>query len=166
MLSLICLFFVIGATLSILNSYSMSSQGHTHTGKQGAASDAATTSFDLTASTTPAITGTAHEVTGSLATATVVTIWDEDDDKPSDFDYMHLWADQDCYLQFIGTTTNFIVKVAAKVPFTISGYDNLLAAADTTAITGGTEPTLTDIDSIILGNYSGSTLNYRASIID
>ena len=154
------------ATLSIINSFSMASQGVTRTGKQGAAANSATTAFDLTASTTPAIAGTIHSVTDTLATATVVTIWDEDSDSPVDFDYFHVWADQIFYVQVIGTATNFIVKVAAYVPFVLAGFDDILAAADTTIITGGAEPSVTAVDSIVLGNYSGTTMNYVASFIN
>lgn len=152
------------ATLSIINNFEMAAQGHTHSGKQGTYSDSSSTAFELTASTTPAITGLAHSVTGSLATATWITLWDDDNDYPADFDYLHFWADQDCYLQFVGTATNFTVKVAAKVPFTLSGFDELLAAASTTDLSA--EPTMESIDHIMLGNHSGSTLNYRLTLVD
>lgn len=138
----------------------MEAQGLTHSGKQGAAADAATEAFEVT------VGGQIHKVVGSLATASVVTVYDDDNDTPADFDYLFFWADQDCYIQIIGSGSNVIFKIEAKVPYWISGFDTILAAADTTAITGGTEPTLTDIDSVVIGNYSGNTMNYVLAVID
>lgn len=147
------------ATLNIINNISMTSQGSTTVVKQGTSTDDATSAFAVT------VTGTKHELIGSLATATVVTVFDDDDDVPADWDYMIYWADQDSYIQFIGSATNAIFKVLAKVPFTLT-YDSVLAAANTTIITGGAEPSVTDIDSIVIGNYSGSTMNFRFCVID
>src|SRR3990167_5528841 len=140
------------ATLSIINNLSLPTQGNTFTGKQGLAANGFSTALTIT------VTGTVHSVVGSLATATVVTVYDDDNDVPADWDYLYFWADVDMYIQIIGSTTNVIFKVLAKVPFTLT-YDSMLAAADTTIITGGTEPTLTDIDSVVIGNYSGGTGN-------
>jgi len=147
------------ATLNILNSFSLETQGRTLEGKQGSYDAATDTPMAVT------VTGTNHTVIGTLATATVVTVYDDDNDAPTDFDYLYYWADQDSYIQLIGSGTNVIFKVLAKVPFTIT-YDSLLAAADTTIITGGTEPTLTDIDSIVIGNYSGTSMNYHFAVVD
>lgn len=148
------------ATLSIVSNFSLPTQGRTLTGKQGAATDSFDEALDIT------VDGQVHEVIGSLATATVVTAYDDDDDVPADWDYLYFWADQDCYIQIIGSASNVIFKVEATVPFWLSGFDSVLAAANTTAITGGSEPILTDIDSIVIGNYSGSTMNYHLAIID
>ena len=148
------------ATLSIINNFELTSQGRTRTGKQGAAADGADEPLDVT------VSGTVHEVIGSLATASVVTVYDDDNDVPADWDYLYFWADQDCYLQVIGSGTNVTFKVEATQPFVLPGFDTVLAAADTTAITGGTEPTLTDIDSVVIGNYSGNTMNYHFCVID
>lgn len=147
------------ATLSIWNYFSLPVQGSENTGKQGSSTDAPQTSFDIT------VTGTIDKITGSLATATVRTLFDDDADFPIDWDYLHYWADQDSYIQIIGSATNVILKVEAKVPFVLS-FDSMLAAANTTIITGGTEPTLTDIDSIVIGNYSGSTMNFTFAVVD
>ena len=54
----------------------------------------------------------------------------------------------------------------ANVPLVLPGFDSINAAANSTLITGGTEPTMSDIDSIALGNYSGSTANYTLAVID
>jgi hypothetical protein len=148
------------ATLSIVNNFEMESLGTVKRGKQGSIADAFDEAFDLT------VDGACHIVEDELATSSVATLWDEDDDSPADFDYMHFWADQDCYIQIIGTGTNVIFKVEAKVPFVLPGFDDILAAANTTAITGGAEPSLTAIDSIIVGNYSGQTMSYSAKFID
>lgn len=147
------------ATLNIVNNFEMTSQGISVTGKQGDADDGFSTAK------TVSVTGTHHTVAGVLATAAVVTVFDDDDDVPADWDYLYLWADQDVYIQIIGSGTNVVLKVEAEVPFVLS-FDSMLAAADTTKITGGTEPTLTDIDAIVIGNYSGNSANFLFSVID
>lgn len=148
------------ATLTIINQFeavllnNMPVSGH-----QGDADDALADSFSIT------ITGPGHIVPGILATATVVTVYDDDNDVPADWDFLWFWADQDCYLQLVASATNVTHKIKAKVPFTL-GYDSLLAAADTTIITGGSEPSVTDIDSVVIGNYSGSSMNYLFAVFD
>lgn len=147
-------------TLNIKNTFELATVGGTTlTGKHGAAADDADTALDVT------VTGSSHYVSTTLATATVVTVYDDDNDVPADWDYLYFWADQDCYIQLIGSGTNVILGVEAEHPFVLS-RDSLLAAADTTIITGGTEPTLTDIDSVVIGNYSGTTMNYVFAVID
>ena len=150
------------ATLKITNNFELVSQGITVVGKAGAIADAADAQFLIDAVT---ITGNLHRVANTLATATVVTIYD-DDDFPIDWDYGFFWADVDMYLQIIAGSTNCVFKVLAKVPFVIPGYDSILPAANSTLITGGTEPTMTDIDSIAVGNYSGGTGNYVLALMD
>lgn len=148
------------ATLSILNNFTITAQGREITGKQGASTSDFTEAFDIT------VGGQVHYVVGSLATATVVTVYDDDDDKPADWDYLYFWSDQICYLQLIGATGNATFKIAATQPFVLPGYDSILVAANTTLITGGSEPSMEDIDSVAIGNYSGSTLNYVFAVID
>lgn len=148
------------ATLKIINNFELTSLGVSKYGKQGAAADGMTDEMEYT------VTGTSHIITGSLATATVVTVYDDDDDTPADFDYLYFWADQDLYIQIIGSGTNVIFKIEATLPFVLPGFDTILAAANTTIITGGTEPTMTDIDSIVLGNYSGNSASYLFAVID
>lgn len=148
------------ATLEIVNNFSLAAQGVTAAGKQGAADDNFADAFQVT------VSGVWHMLVGSLATATVVTAYDDDDDVPADWDYLYYWADQITYVQLVGSASNVIFKVAAKQPFVLPGYDSLLAAANTTPIAGGAEPALTDIDQVVLGNYSGNTANYLFCIID
>ena len=152
------------ATLSILNSFSMPSQGKTVTGKQGAAADAVSTSMDLTAATTPAIAGTIYSRIGTLATATYNTIYTAATDFPATFDYGHFWADQDCYIQLIFSATDIKFKVAAKVPFVIPGFGSGLGSAGTTVMSA--EPTVTAVAKVVIGNVSGTTLNYALTLID
>ena len=147
------------ATLSVINNFTMESQGVTYASQQGASTAGFDTAYDIT------VNGTCHSMIGSLATATVNTVFDDDNDFPADFQYLHYVSDQDSYIQFVGSATNVIFKVTAKVPITLT-YDSLLAAADTTIITGGAEPSVTDIDSVVIGNYSGTTMNYKFSIIN
>lgn len=147
------------ATLSVISNFRVTSQGITYSGKQGSTDDATTDPFDVT------VTGNVHQVNGTLATATVTTPFDDDDDAPADWDFLFVWTSVDMYLQLIGSGSNIIFKLLAKVPFMLT-YDSLLAVGNTTAITGGTEPTLTDIDSILLGNYSGGSGNYNFAVVD
>jgi hypothetical protein len=146
-------------TLSITTQFELESLGRTIRGKQGESTAAWDTPFEIS------VTGTIHEMIGSLATATVVTVYDDDNDAPTDWDYLWYWADQDSYIQLVGSGTNVILKVEQYVPFVLS-FDSLLAAADTTIITGGSEPSLTDIDSVVIGNYSGNTMSYHVALID
>ncbi len=148
------------ASLSIVNNFSLLSNGRYKYGKQGLADAALATALAIS------VNGTTHYVEGSLATASIVTVFDDDDDVPADWVYLYYWADQISYIQIIGSATNAIFKVAATQPFVLAGYDSILAAANTTPIAGNSEPTLTDIDSIVLGNYSGSTMNYLFAVIN
>lgn len=147
------------ATLSVWNHFTLPSQGVEKTGKHGTITDAVQTPFDIT------VTGTCHQATGTIADDEIATIWDEDDDAPAGFDFCHIWTDQDCYLQVIGAATSFVVSITAKVPFVLSS-DSILAAASTTPMTAGVAPSVEDIDSLVLSNMSGSTMNYVASFVD
>lgn len=148
------------ATLSIVNSFSLNSFGLVEEGKQGLAASGIADEYDIT------VTGTVHRLKGQLATATVVTLYDDDNDVPVDWDYGFIWTTGTAYVQVVGSATNFTIKIAAYQPFVIPGFDSILAAADTTIITGGSEPSVTDIDSVVLGNYSGSTIDFLAAFID
>ena len=148
------------ATLSIINNFSLNSGGLYKLGKQGTLTDDFMLPYDIT------VTGTCHYMQGSIATAGIATVYDDDDDLPADWDYLYYWADQITYIQIIGPTMHVVFKVAAKQPFVLPGYDSLTAAANATAIAGGAEPSPSDIDSIIIGNYSGSTANYVFAVID
>lgn len=148
------------ATLNITNFFSLVSDGLEITGKQGTTTDDPKTPFSIT------VTGTTHRVTGSLATASIRSLWDEDTSFPATFDYLFYWADQITYLQLIAQGTNVIHRIAAKQPFILPGYSTILAAANTTPIVGITEPTLSQLDSVIAGNYSGSTANIIFGVID
>jgi hypothetical protein len=147
-------------TLSILSNFEVDDvSGNTVTGKQGPATASFSTPFDVT------VNGAIHYVPGILATATVQTVYDNDDDVPITFQFGFFWASVVMYLQVIAAGSNYIHKVLANVPFWIPGYDTMLAAANTTPITGGTEPTLTAIDSIVIGNYSGGSGNFLFAVI-
>lgn len=148
------------ATLSITNNLELTSQGVTTDAKQGLAASPLAEPFDIT------VSGTVHKVIGSLPTATVRIVYDDDDDAPADWDYLYFWADQICSIQIVGSGSNVIHRVAAYQPFVLPGYGTMLAAANTTIMDGGTEPTLTDIDTVAIGNYSGNTMNYVFLVID
>ena len=149
------------ATLKIINNAEIVLLGETVTVKQGSTDDGIKTAFEFS------VTGEgSHIPAGILATASAATIWDDDTHQPDDFDYFIYWADQDSYIQIIGSGSNAIFKVEAKMCFVIPGFDTILAAADTTKITGGSEPSLTDIDNITIGNYSGETMNFKFLCVD
>lgn len=148
------------ANLNIINTFSLTTQGVTLTGKQGEAADLAAEEY------AHSITGTAYYTPGVIATATVRTLYDEDSNFPATFDYLYFWADQTVYLQLIAQATNVTFKVSAYLPFVLPGFGTLLAAANTTLITGGSEPALSVIDSIAVGNYSGNSANYILALFD
>jgi hypothetical protein len=139
----------------------MDSQGQLVTGKHGAATASRFTPFEMT------VTGTSHQRTGSLATDAggsegYATIYDSTTDLPATFDHGYFWADQACQIQLVTAATNVVMEVDAKVPFSFAG--TLLAAASTTNMTD--VASLAAIDEITIGNESGSTMNYRLTLID
>lgn len=144
--------------LNIANYFSVVSNGSQAMGKQGNATDDPKTEYAIS------ITGNVTRKANTLATATVNQLYGTQD-LLTPFTYLHFWADQDCYLQFIGSSTNVTVKVKALVPYVMS-VDGILPAANTTEITGGATPSLQTIASIYLGNYSGTTLNYTISLVN
>mgnify|MGYP001569343244 CR=1 FL=1 len=143
------------ATINVINTVECIVQGgNTISGKQGLSTDTATDPVEIT------IDGDAHAVPGTLATATAVTIYDDDNDVPIDFDYMFIWTSVDMYLQIIGATGNVVFHLLAEVPFVLS-YDDFLAVGNTTPLSGAA-PTTEDIDSIVLQNNSGGSGKYLA----
>ncbi len=151
--------------LDILANFTMTIRGVTITGRQGTDSDAATTD-----PFTVSVDGDSHQEAFTLATATAMTIWDDDDDKPADFDFLFFVADQDMFLQVIASATSFIVPILAGVPFILAPKtDDLtakcLGAASTTPMSGSV-PSVTEIDSIVIQNNSGSTAHGIFCVID
>lgn len=144
--------------LTVVTNFEVTSQGTTLTGKQGLASSDFAEGYDIT------VTGYVQRIIGAISTASVRKLYDDDEDFPTDPLYWHFWADGNCYLQFVGTGTNFILPIAAYVPQTLYGA-TMLAAASTTDITGGSEPVLADIDHINVGNYSGASISYALAVI-
>lgn len=147
------------ATLEILDSFTTEINGITYSGKQGSATDNVDTPFAVT------LTGQIHDGGTQLATASVAKVWDKDTHFPTTFLQVFLWSDQDLYIQLVTAATNSIMKCTAKTPYRIT-FNGLLAAADTTDITGGSEPTLAALDHINLGNYSGNTANYTFKLMN
>jgi hypothetical protein len=148
------------ATLEITNNWSVALDGTTHTGKQGDTDGTFAEPFEFT------VSGYVHRVRRLIATATVYTVYDDDDDLPADFVYAWYVCTVDSYIQIIGSGSNVVFKCEAYLPFVLPGFDTMLGAANTTAITGGTEPTLTDIDSIVVGNYSGGSGTFEFVAIE
>ena len=146
------------ATIDIWNYFSLDAQGETVTGKHGTITDLRETPTTLT------VTPTVYRKIGTLANDSAATLWDEDAGDFNTFEFLHFWADQRCYLQLVSEATNVVLKLLAKAPFTLS-TEYLLAAEDTTII-GGSEPSATAMDSIVLGNYSGVTINYKLALVD
>lgn len=145
------------ASLFITDTFEIEVLGTTYSGQQGDADNGSGSPVEVT------VTGLVQRNTGSLATATARTIWDEDADNPVDFDYLWFKSDQACYVQLIGSSTNYVVPVAADVPVRLPGQ--FLAAANTTPISGSA-PSLESVDSIVIQNNSGNTMNYEWAIID
>lgn len=142
--------------LDVLANFTMTIRGKTFSFWQGTDEDGAVTDAFAVS-----VDGDAHAVPFTLATATALTIWDDDDDKPADFDFLFFVADQDMFLQVINSATSFTVPVKAGVPFILAPKtDGLtakaLGAASTTPMSG-TSPSVTEIDSVVIQNNSGST---------
>lgn len=144
-------------SLEILNNMTLTVLGNTYTAKQGAITDDFSDVKSLT------VTGLIHSRTGSIATSTVATVFDSANDLPATFLYAHVVCDQTVYIQIIGSATHAIVKVAAGVPFVIPGVGSVLGVASTTVIVS--EPSLTAVAKIVIGNYSGNTANYTLNVI-
>lgn len=134
--------------------------GNNIVAKQGAATSDFSEAYDIT------ITGQVKQVDTTIATAGALTVYDASVDSPSSGAiYGWIMVDQIAYLQLITAATNVVIKIAANQPFVLPGYFSMLAAASTTAITGAAEPTTAAITKIVVGNYSGSTLNIVGRII-
>ncbi len=152
------------STLTIINNFLLDSDGVETIGKQGVTTDAITDGYSL-ATSGLTITGTSKLLKGQLATATVNLLYDASVDFPATFDYLFLWTDQTCYIQVIGSATNATLKIAAQVPYTLSGFGSILAAANGTPISGGSEPAVSAVSKVYLGNYSGNLLNYLFAVV-
>lgn len=149
-------------TFSIMNNLLYQDGENTYSAKQGALTSGFTDRYKLSDVLT--LNNAVFQRRGQLATATVITIFDDDSDYPQDFQYLHFWCSVKMYLQII-TTSNVVIPILAYTPFVLPGFDALQIAANTTLITGGTEPTPVDIDSIALGNYSGGTGDYCLTLV-
>ena len=151
-------------TLKIYNTIELVSTltGGITVAKHGAASLSRSTAYELSLTN-----GLVFDVWHTLLNNAVVTLWDDDNQFPDTFENLWFWADQDCYLQLINNSigTNVVLKLIKLQPFTLSS-ESFVATANTTLIAGGAEPTADTMDSIALGNYSGSTLNYRLLLFD
>lgn len=153
------------ATLKLINYMILNSQGVDTVGKQGNILDASTDLYNP-ATSTVLIAGDKHDVRKTLATATVVTAYDDSASAVTGFDYGFFWADVDMYVQLVTASVQVIHKVLAKTPYVIPGYGTCLPAANTTIMSGGTEPTTVEIKKINIGNYSGSTGNFILLLVD
>jgi len=156
----------VAVTLDIITNFDLEAEGISLLGKQGSSDSAFTDSYRVSDDATITITGNSHRFANTLATATAVLAYDSSSSPIATFDYGHFWADVDMYIQIISAATNVIFKVRAKCPEVIPGYGKLLAAANTTPITGGAEPSVAAVAKIYLGNYSGGTGNYILTLID
>lgn len=125
--------------------------------KQGAAADRAETPFEVT------VTGSLFRQVATLPTANIATLWTAANDLPAMFAYGFLWTDQAAFLQRIGSATNAVDPITAEVPFTFGG--TILGAGTTTLISAGAPPSVTALSKIVLGNYSGVTLNYSLLLV-
>ncbi len=134
-------------TINIINNFSVEIDGIPYIGKQGSTDGAITDSYGIT------ITGDAYVVPFTLVGSAIKTLWDEDSNYPADYAYVFIWADTDMYIQVIGQASQFSFKQLAKVPWVMT-YGKMLAAANTTPLAA--EPTVTDVDSLLVLNPSSS----------
>lgn len=142
-------------TLKIRNNFTLTPlTGSPIQGKQGSIADDIDDFFSI------AVTGYAHLFTGLITTgAAMAKLYDAAVNVSVTAPvYIHFWADQDCYLQFIGSASNYIVKVTAKEPYIMS-TNNCLAAVSTTAYSSATAPSVETLAKVYCGNYSGTNAN-------
>lgn len=157
--------------LSILDNFELTDvDGGTIAGKQGEAGDSASTPFEWSLSgspfsASPAVAGAVKPLIGTLATATILKVYDSSIDVPATWDFLWFKSDQDCYIQLITAATEVRIKVSAGVPFKLS-KQSIIASAGTSAITGGSEPAVAVIAKVYIGNYSGNTMNFQFYVID
>jgi hypothetical protein len=146
--------------LNIVSNFQLASLGAFLVGQQGlpGGGSATTDPFLL------AVNGKGEVKEFSLATATAQKMWDSSTSVFTTFSYIHFVADQNFYLQFITSATNFILVATAGIPFVMSSQ-SILAAANTTAMVG-TAPSVTAIAKIYIQQNSGSTANGQFSIIN
>lgn len=147
------------AVLSVVNNLTGTLvDGSTVTAKQGLASADFNEGKDVT------VTGYGFRLYEAIATASVRKLFDTAIDVPTAPLYFHFWADGTCYLQVIGATTSFTVKVVAGLPFVLVN-NTFLAAGATTAIAGGSEPAVEAVAKLYVGNYSGASVSYGLTIV-
>lgn len=150
------------AILDIINNFELVNQGITLDGKQGAITDLMATPYRLSNGIT--VNGDTHRAAKSLATGTVVLVYDSSVSPLTTFVYGHFWADVAMYLQIITSATEYSEKIEAKSPKTFPG--KMIASGGTTPITGGAEPAVVAIAKIYVGNYTGSVGNYILTLVN
>jgi hypothetical protein len=150
--------------LNVKCNFEITIRGITFTGKQGTATDGIDDAFVIS------VDGKAHCMPFELAVDTTMTLWDDDNDNPLDFDFMFIWADQNCFIQVINSATSFSVPHLAKVPFILAPKTDGLTAkslgeASTTPMAAA--PSVTEIDSVcIRHNIASTTLNGFCFFVD
>lgn len=146
--------------LNVINNFTLTNLNFTDQGCQGVPGDGtiATTAYAIS------INGYVKRMSLSLATATALKIWDSSVDSPTTFSYLWFNADQNCYLQFITSATNFICQTVKGVPFTLSAQ-TILCAANTTPISGSA-PSTTVIAKIYVQQNSGNSANIEGYIFN
>jgi hypothetical protein len=137
--------------------------GNTFVAKQGGAADDFGEGVDVT------VTGYKQQPANALATGSARKLFDDDEDAPTDPLYFHLWTagswtTEVVWVQIIGVTSNFVIPVYPEVPWVLRG-NRILAAANTTALDGSAAPSTEDIDSIVLVNRSGASIDYCLTIV-
>jgi len=136
----------------------MDSQGINISGKQGMASNPATTPLSIT------VSGTVHSMIGTASDEAETILWATATDPPATWDYLFFWADQAVQLQMVATASAATFEVAQYAPFVLSNYKMLGIATNTQL---AAQATTTAIESILMGNYDAdATCNYRLVLID
>ena len=150
------------ANVNITTIIEVSGHGTVTRGKHGAVTDS------IQVPKVISVTGTVHEVLGSLAATTAATIYDADADLPALPDFMYFWADQAYQLQLLTDDTEVTHSGAAEVPTILSqggalGSIGLLASAVTTNISA--VATLAALDEITIFNTAASAMAYHLILV-
>jgi hypothetical protein len=155
------------AILKIINNAEITVNGETVAIKQGASGSSAKTAFEITVS--GVITSGHGTLTSGAGNERV--IFDDDTFQPgsaSPADFFVFWCDQNCYLQFVGSSTHCLTSVLAQTPYVMHAGTRTNAPTTGIAILGvatttdiAAEPTLQLVDHILVGQYSGTTANYK-----
>jgi hypothetical protein len=144
-------------TLEIKDSFETVIQGQTFAGCQGAAGAVATDPMDIT------IQGQGQIVPFSVSNNSNGLVWEASNDLPATFEYCHVIADADCWVQFITAGGSVTIALRANVP-QVLGKGTMLPNASTTVLDGSGAPAVVNVTKINIVNRSGAAVNGICSV--